>query len=298
MARPLVANSFETSEFSKLSIYIIMLSALGHCEDPACIQLPSSHEAVRLFRCSIHCDRLLCLFHLNSHNVLYEEEKKQTDAILEELQNSLTIYQRIFEQHIQSYRELVHQASTILVHNTSSTIPIEQIRSVLEKLQRAIAIFQNDKVIVKNEIEFDAAAINTEKIDLNILKDIPQMKKEKIVPNDIHAESSPKIFVRLERIQLHEGMEFGHKRSNERIHTNRNQQGSIKDENSRKLRDSINDLNTTPTSTNHDGDMSAIIRLRRNTDENEIQNNKRPRTSSPISSGTKPNERAKMKKRS
>ncbi|CAF3413933.1 unnamed protein product [Rotaria socialis] len=275
-----------------------MLSALGHCEDPACIQSSSSsHEAVRLFRCSIHCDRLLCLFHLNSHNVLYEEEKKQTDAIREELQNSLTIYQRIFEQHIQSYRELVHQASTILVHNTSSAIPIEQIRPVLEKLQRAIAIFQNDKVIVKNEIEFDAAEINTEKIDLNILNDIPQMKKEKIVPTDIHAESSPRIVVRLERVQFDKGMEVGHKCSDEHIHTNQNQQGS-RNESSRKLRDSINDLNTTPISTNHDGDMSAIIRLRRRTDENEIQNNKRPRTSSPISSGTKSNERAKMKKRS
>ena len=125
-----------------------MISALGHCEDPACSQNSTSHELVRLFRCSIHCDRLLCLFHLNSHNVYYEEEKKQNDAVLNELQNSLTLYQTIFEQHIQAYRELVHQASTLLLHNTSSIIPIEKIRPVLEKLQRTIAIFQQEKGLI------------------------------------------------------------------------------------------------------------------------------------------------------
>jgi hypothetical protein len=123
-----------------------MISALGHCEDLACCQSSSStHELVRLFRCSIHCDRLLCLFHLNAHNVYYEEEKKQNDAVLNELQNNLTLYQTIFEQHLQEYRELVHQATTILLHNKSSMLPIEQIRPVLEKLQRAINIFQQEK---------------------------------------------------------------------------------------------------------------------------------------------------------
>lgn len=125
-----------------------MLSALGHCEDPACAESSLAHETVRLFRCSIHCDRLLCLFHLNAHNVLYEEEKKQTESILQELQSSLSLYQKIFEQHIQSYRELVHQVSTLLLDNASSIMPIDQIRPVLEKLQRAIAILQNDKGII------------------------------------------------------------------------------------------------------------------------------------------------------
>jgi hypothetical protein len=124
---------------------ITMISSLGHCEDPACAKSSSSPELVRLFRCSIHCDRLLCLFHLNAHNVYYEEEKKQNDAVLSELQNSLTLYQSIFEQQIQVYRELVHQASTLLLHNTSSIVPIEQIRPVLEKLQRAIAVFRQEK---------------------------------------------------------------------------------------------------------------------------------------------------------
>jgi hypothetical protein len=98
-----------------------MLSGLDHCEDSRCGQLSSNDG---LFRCSIHCDRLLCLFHLNAHNVYYEEEKKQNDAVLNELQNNLTLYQTIFEQHLQEYRTLVHQASTLLLHNTSSIIPI------------------------------------------------------------------------------------------------------------------------------------------------------------------------------
>lgn len=119
-----------------------MISALGHCEDMEC---SPSCELVRLFRCSIHCNRLLCLHHLNTHNILYEEEKKQNDVVLHELQNSLTIYQTIFEQHLQEYRQLVHQASTLLLHNTSTIIPIEQIRPVLEKLQRTIAMFRQEK---------------------------------------------------------------------------------------------------------------------------------------------------------
>lgn len=122
-----------------------MITALGHCEDPACAKSSSGQELVRLFRCSIHCDRLLCLFHLNAHDVYYEEEKKQNDVVLTELQNSLTLYQSIFEQQIQTYRELVHQASSILLHNTSSIVPIEQIRPVLENIQKAIAFLQHEK---------------------------------------------------------------------------------------------------------------------------------------------------------
>jgi hypothetical protein len=125
-----------------------MISALGHCEDSRCDQLSSNPGLVRVFRCSIHCDRLLCLFHLNAHNVYYEEEKKQNDAVLNELQNNLTLYQTIFEQHLQEYRTLVHQASTLLLHNTSSIIPIEKIRPVLEKLQRTIAIFRQEKGLI------------------------------------------------------------------------------------------------------------------------------------------------------
>jgi len=194
-----------------------MISALGHCEDPACSQSSSSsnHELVRLFRCSIHCDRLLCLHHLNAHNVYYEEEKKQNDAVLNELQNNLTLYQTIFEQHIQEYRELVHQATTLLLHNTSSLIPIEQIRPVLEKLQRAIAIFQQEKgliieikiylfvyvdiylVIIKSESLLDATEFD---IDSNFLKDIPSIKTENITPNKNPVESCRTVVVRLERI--------------------------------------------------------------------------------------------------
>jgi hypothetical protein len=169
-----------------------MISALGHCEDSACAQSSSNPELVRLFRCTIHCDRLLCLLHLNTHNVYYEKEKKENATVLSELQNCLTLYQTIFEQYIQDYRELVHQASTLLLHNTSSIVPIEQIHPVLEKLQRSIAIFQQEKskirkkefltfsslVIIKNEPYFDTSEFGIDKIDSNLSKDIPFIKKE------------------------------------------------------------------------------------------------------------------------
>lgn len=121
-----------------------MLPTLGHCEDTACA-VSSSHKLVRLFRCSIHCDRNLCLYHLNAHNVYYEEEKKQNDIVICELQKSLNLYQSIFDQQILAYRELVRQASTVLLHNTSSLVPIDQIRPVIEKIQQAIATFQGEK---------------------------------------------------------------------------------------------------------------------------------------------------------
>ncbi len=125
-----------------------MLPALGHCEDLECQS--KSHETVRLFRCSIHCDHNLCLFHLNAHNVYYEEEKKQNTIAINELQNSLNLYQTIFEKQIVAYRELVRQTSSILLHNTSSLVPLDQIRSVLEKLQQAIAVFHEEKSMKKN----------------------------------------------------------------------------------------------------------------------------------------------------
>jgi len=110
---------------------------------------------------------------------IMKKKKKQNDAVLNELQNNLTLYQTIFEQQIQEYRELVHQASTLLLHNTSSIIPIEQIRPVLEKLQRAIAVFQQEKVIIKSESSFDATEFVIEKVDSNLLKDNPPIKKRK-----------------------------------------------------------------------------------------------------------------------
>ena len=122
-----------------------MISVLGHCEDPECMKSPSTLQVFRLFRCSIHCDRHLCLDHLNAHNIYYEEEKKQSNAVLDELQNSLSMYQSLFERQILEYRDLVHQASSLLLHNTSSIVSIDQIHPVLEKLHQAIACFDTDK---------------------------------------------------------------------------------------------------------------------------------------------------------
>ncbi|CAF3386458.1 unnamed protein product [Rotaria sp. Silwood1] len=262
-----------------------MISALGHCEDSACSQSSSSHELVRLFRCSIHCDRLLCLFHLNAHNVHYEEERKQNDTILNELQNCLTLYQKIFEQHIQSYRELVHQASTLLLHNTSSIAPIEKIRPVLEKIQKAIAIFQQDKVIIKSETELDVTEFDIEKIDSNLSKDFSLVKKETNSAKDNCAASDPSVIVRLERVQFHKELLLDSIPNDGQIDN--------KDENSRKLKESNYDCSTESISTG--GDVSNVLRTRISNDENQQQNNKRSRILSPVSSEKK--QKAGVKKK-
>ncbi|CAF4225505.1 unnamed protein product [Rotaria sp. Silwood2] len=148
-----------------------MLPTLGHCEDPACA-VSSSRELVRLFRCSIHCDRNLCLYHLNAHNVYYEEEKKQNDIVICELQKCLNLYQTIFEQQMLAYRELVRQASTILLHNTSSLVPIDQIRPVI--------------VIIKCESLLDGNDGENE--------------KTKSVNTNVSGDSDQKVVVRIPRI--------------------------------------------------------------------------------------------------
>ncbi|CAF3296640.1 unnamed protein product [Rotaria sp. Silwood2] len=162
-----------------------MLPTLGHCEDPACA-VSSSRELVRLFRCSIHCDRNLCLYHLNAHNVYYEEEKKQNDIVICELQKCLNLYQTIFEQQMLAYRELVRQASTILLHNTSSLVPIDQIRPVIGKIQEAIAVFQGEKIIIKCESLLDGNDGENE--------------KTKSGNTNVSGDSDQKVVVRIPRI--------------------------------------------------------------------------------------------------
>lgn len=169
-----------------------MLPALGHCEDVQCQS--TSTESVRLFRCSIHCDRNLCLFHLNAHNVYYEEEKKENQQIIHELQNQLNVYQTIFEKQIVAYRELVHQASTILLHNTTSLVPIEQIRMILDKIQQATGHFHDEKSKTKE------MKIHQKNFDCLVM-----IKCESMIDEDENAkknESGQKVVVRIPRIDL------------------------------------------------------------------------------------------------
>lgn len=168
-----------------------MSAALGHCEDPACLQSSSSSpEPVRLFRCSIHCNRNVCLFHLNAHNIYYEEEKKQNHLLIHDLQHYLSVYQLIFEQHIQAYRELVHQASTILLQNTSTLVPIDQIRPVLEHIQQAISVYQDEKS-EKTSLSSDSLV---QSVCLVVIKCEPVLSMKDVT------EPANKVVVRLQRI--------------------------------------------------------------------------------------------------
>ena len=60
-------------------------------------------------------------------------------------ENRVALYQTIFEQQIQSYLEIVHQTSTLLLHNTSNIVLIDQIRPVSEQIQQAVAFCRQEK---------------------------------------------------------------------------------------------------------------------------------------------------------
>jgi len=84
------------------------------------------------------------------------KKKKQHDAVLVELKHSLALYQSIFEQQLLDYRDLVHQASSLLAQsNNTSPIPIEQVRPILDKLHRGIAASERDRIIIKCEPVFN-----------------------------------------------------------------------------------------------------------------------------------------------
>ncbi|UJR35121.1 hypothetical protein I4U23_027892 [Adineta vaga] len=268
---------------------IKMISALGHCEDPQCSQSSSSnHELVRLFRCTIHCDRLLCLYHLNAHDVYYEEEKKQNTVVLNELQNSLTLYQSIFEQHLAVYRELVHQASTLLLQNTSALVPIEQIRPVLERLHKAIAVFQQEKVIIKSESVLDGTEFDIDKVDSILSKEQPSIKRESSTPAKIRP------VVRLERIELNKEVLAERRSHDEHLNKSYNQHDcSIRcrvEENNNKSKDSTDEITIDCISSIAEEDISHSSRSRKSTDENY-----QSRLGSPNCSGKKKCEKIRKK---
>ncbi|CAF1463201.1 unnamed protein product [Adineta ricciae] len=264
-----------------------MISALGHCEDPQCAQSSANHDLVRLFRCTIHCDRLLCLYHLNAHDVYYEEEKKQNAVVLNELQNSLTLYQSIFEQQLAIYRELVHQASALLLQNTSALVPIEQIRPVLERIQKAIAIFQQEKIIIKSETELDGVETDVDKNDSNSSKEQSSVKKEINTPVKVRP------VVRLERVELNRDLVAERRLHDE--HMNRNYQHDCStrcrvEENNSRSKDSSDDITIECISSITDGDGVHSSKSRKSTDENY-----QSRIGSPNCSGKKKCDKVKKK---
>ena len=125
------------------------MNALGHCEDPDCLHstttTTATRQCIRVFRCSMHCNRNLCLSHLNAHNIVYEQMKKQQDKLIDELDHYLNWYQSIFQEQIRAYRDLFRQASSLLMQKELMSTPIDEIRCVLDQLQDAIAFFQKEK---------------------------------------------------------------------------------------------------------------------------------------------------------
>jgi hypothetical protein len=136
---------------------------------------------------------------------IMKKKKKQNNILINELQNQLTLYQTIFEKQIVSYRELVRQASSILLHNTSSLVPIEQIHPVLEKLQQAIAVFHEEKIIIKCEASLETSELENKSIN---------------TPN---VEPGQKVVVRIPRIDCNKN-----KSQSENQDPNENDENAIK----------------------------------------------------------------------
>ena len=185
-----------------LPLATVMLPTLGSCEDSACVQSSSHQDMDRLFRCSIHCDLNLCLFHLNAHNVRYQEEKKQSSLLMSELRESLITYQAMFEQRIQSSRELVRQASSLLLHNTSSVVPIDHIRPVMARIQQAITMFQEETSNGHSSVGKNSCDLLEAIKDESILVKADATRKHHVlgsVDNTQH-ELGQQVTVRLQRV--------------------------------------------------------------------------------------------------
>ncbi|CAF1431455.1 unnamed protein product [Adineta steineri] len=251
-----------------------MIASLGHCEDLECARSPSNQVLVRLFRCSIHCDRLLCLNHLNKHNVYYEEQKKENEAVRNELESSLALYHALFEQHLTLYRDLVRQASALIFQNTTALVPIEQIRPVLENIQKAIAFFQQERVIIKSESPLDSTGYDIDKVGLSLGKDFPLIKKEQDTPVKLRP------ILRIERVDLNKEILCDHilhdenKNRNQKHHDSTHR--SLIEESLGKSKDSTDNITIDSISSIADEDTSMISKLRKSTEENHQSHTSSP----------------------
>ncbi|CAF2393249.1 unnamed protein product [Rotaria sp. Silwood2] len=111
----------------------------GRCDDPSCTE-----KAVRLFDCAHHCMKMICLQHLIEHDCLVENNKRQLEIILPELNRLYSIYSSIidedkiryeYEQKLDDYKKLVNEVNNLLENNSND---IEQFRLIIEKLKQTI----------------------------------------------------------------------------------------------------------------------------------------------------------------
>jgi hypothetical protein len=111
----------------------------GQCSEPLC-----SEMAVRLFDCTHHCMKLVCLQHLIEHDQLIEYSQDYLDNLRTELKQLWTTYSLLvdetklrfeFEYKLKKYQQLIRDLSNLFENNS---IDIEHYRFMMEKLKQTI----------------------------------------------------------------------------------------------------------------------------------------------------------------
>src|SRR5579871_54322 len=94
----------------------------GQCNEPTCLE-----NAARLFECTHHCMKLVCLQHLIEHDRLIEQQ--YLDNSRKELKQLWTIYSSLvdetkihneFEQKLKRHQQLVQDVTNLFENDSSN----------------------------------------------------------------------------------------------------------------------------------------------------------------------------------
>jgi hypothetical protein len=115
------------------------MPVFGQCSEPLCTEL-----AVRLFDCSHHCMKLVCLEHLIEHDRMIEHNQDYLYNLQTEVKQLWTTYSSLvdetklcfeFEQKLKKHQQLIRDISNLFEINS---INIEHYRLMIEKLKQNI----------------------------------------------------------------------------------------------------------------------------------------------------------------
>jgi hypothetical protein len=112
------------------------MPVFGQCSEPLCTEL-----AVRLFDCSHHCMKLVCLEHLIEHDRMIEHNEDYLYNLQTEIKQLWTTYSSLvdetklyfeFEEKLKKHQQLIGDISNLFENNS---INIEHYRLMIEKLK-------------------------------------------------------------------------------------------------------------------------------------------------------------------
>lgn len=116
-----------------------MTPEFGRCNDSNC-----NENSIRLFLCSHHCSKLVCLNHLIEHDQLFERERENLEISQNELKQLSSIYSSYvdeeklrfnFEQKLQEHRRIIFEINDCLQNKTKN---VEQIQDLIDELKKIV----------------------------------------------------------------------------------------------------------------------------------------------------------------